>query len=146
VVLVEGDAVRAEAFAGALHRALADLSTSVPRGPLGDAVRAEVALYRASLQAVGAVWEGPSHLVGLDPTPHVLVLPPAARVVHVVPACADAAAALIAPWTGYLTSIGAGTEGAFAGALRTLAPRARRARLGEMQRPPLDGPVDLRLR
>lgn len=149
-VLVEGDAGRAEAFAGALHAALADLSDSVPRGPIDPAMRAEIALYRTSLQAVGAVWEGPSHLVGLDPAPRALVLPPAARVVHVAPASAGAAPALIAPWAAYLTSIGAngslGPTSCLVGALWTIAPRARRARLGEMQRPPLDGPVDLRLR
>jgi hypothetical protein len=157
VVLVEGDAARAEVFADALHRALADLSAAVPRGPLDDAVRAEIALYRASLQAVGALWEGPSHFVGLDPTPRALAFPPAARVVHVVPACGSTAPALIAPWARYLTAIGDNADGALCrggaaivsdlgSALRSFAPRARRARLGEMQRPPLDGPVDLRLR
>ncbi len=142
-VLVEGDALRAEDFARALHAALGALSAAIPRGPLSAATLAEIALYRASIEAIGQVWEGPSHLVGLDPSPRALVLPPAARVVHVVP---GSAAALLGPWAGYLTSVGADAEGGLAAAVRALAPRARRARLGEMQRPPLDGPVDLRLR
>jgi hypothetical protein len=140
-VLVEGEG-RTGAFARALHEALGVLGARVPRGPLDDATRAEVALYRATLQAVGDLWEGDHHLVGLDPSPRALVLPPPARVVHVVPAIA--AASLLAPWADHLTCIGADDEGGAARAARSLAPRARLARLGEMQRPPLDGPVDLR--
>jgi hypothetical protein len=141
-VLVEGDAARAELVASALHEALDDLSKRVPRGPLDPEERAAVANYRASLEAVGAVWEGRDHLIGLDPAPRALVLPPPARVVHVVPA--GAPASLLAPWARYVTCIGADREGELAAAVRSLAPRARVALLGEMQRPPLDGPVDRR--
>jgi hypothetical protein len=141
-VLVEGDAARAAAFATALHQALDELSASVPRGPLDAPARIEVALYRATVQAIGSLWEGRDHLVGLDPSPRALVLPPAARVVHVVPA--GDAVALVAPWAAHLTSIGSEGESPVARALHALAPLARRARLGEMQRPPLDGPVDRR--
>jgi hypothetical protein len=140
-VLVEGEG-RAGAFARALHEALGALGARVPRGLLDDATRAEVAFYRASIQAVGEVWEGGAHLVGLDPSPRALVLPPPARVVHVVPA--GAAASLLAPWASHLTCIGADGEVDAACAARALAPYARRARLGAMQKPPLDGPVDLR--
>ena len=145
-VLVEGDAPRAEDFGRALHSALGALSAAVPRGPLDAATLAEIAFYRASMQAIGDLWEGPSHVVGLDPSPRALVVPPPARVVHVVPVDPDAGAALLGSWASYLTSVGADAEGGLAGAVRELAPRARRARLGEMQRPPLDGPVDLRAR
>jgi acyl-CoA reductase-like NAD-dependent aldehyde dehydrogenase len=141
--LVEGDADRAERFAAALDRALATLSARVPRGPLDDATRAEIALYRAAVQAIGALREGPDHAVGLDPSPRALVLPPAARVVHVVPVTAAEAPALLAPWARYVTIVG-GNDGDLANAVRALSPRARRAPLGWMQRPPLDGPVDLR--
>jgi hypothetical protein len=143
-VLVEGDARRAGDFALALHTALGALSATVPRGSLDPETLAEIARYRASLQAVGDLWEGRDHVVGLDPAPRALVLPPAARVVHVVPAAAGAA--LIGPWAGYLTTVGADAGAGLAAAVRALAPHARRARLGEMQRPPLDGPVDLRRR
>jgi Acyl-CoA reductase (LuxC) len=145
-VLVEGDAARAGRFAHALHEALSALSARVPRGPLDAEARAEIALYRASMQAAGDLWEGRDHAVGLDPLPRALLLPPPARVVHVVPAVAAAARALLVPWADHLTSIGNDDDGAVAAAARSLAPRARRARLGEMQHPPLDGPVDLRRR
>ena len=51
---------------------------------------------------------------------------------------------LLAPWARYLTSIGADDQGPVTSTAHALAPRARRAALGEMQRPPLDGPVDMR--
>ena len=142
--LVEGSAERAGAFAQALDRALATLGARVPRGPLDAAARAELAQYRAALQAVGAHWQGLDHAVGLDVQPRALVLPPAARVVHVVPAEAASAPALIATWARYVTSVGSDDGGDLTRATRALAPRARRAPLGAMQRPPLDGPVDLR--
>jgi hypothetical protein len=144
IVLVEGRGERARAFATALHDALATLSAIVPRGALDGATLAEIALYRASLQAVGDRWEGLDHLVGLDPDPRALVLPPPARIVHVVPIDdAPAIRPLVSPLTHHVTSVGG--EGHVATALGALAPRARRARLGEMQRPPLDGPVDRRV-
>jgi hypothetical protein len=143
VALVEGGAARAASFARALHEALGALGERVPRGPLDDATRAEIALYRAAVEAVGEIHEGRGHEVGLDPAPRALVLPPAARVVHVVPAGTGEAAALIAPWARYLTSVG-GADGPLARVVRAAARWARAAALGQMQRPPLDGPVDLR--
>jgi hypothetical protein len=142
--LVEGGPARAEAFAEALDRALTALGAAVPRGPLDAAARAELALYRAALQAVGLYREGPHHAIGLDLEPRALALPPAARVVHVVAADAATASALVAPWADHLTTVGSDDDGAVTRAVRALAPGARRARLGFMQRPPLDGPVDLR--
>jgi hypothetical protein len=141
-VLVEGDAARAELLASALHASLADFARRVPRGPLSPDERAAVANYRASLEAVGVVWEGSDHLVGLDPAPRALVLPPATRTVHVVPA--SGSATLLAPWARFITCVGADRDGELAAAVRSLAPRARVACLGAMQRPPLDGPVDRR--
>jgi hypothetical protein len=142
--LVEGDAARAAAFAGALHDALAALGARVPRGPLDEATRGEIAMYRAALEAVGEMHEGPWHAVGLARAARALVLPPAARVVHVVPAEAGAAPALLGAWAGYVTSVG-GEDGELSRAVLAMAPGARAAALGEMQRPPLDGPVDRRV-
>ncbi|HTN83110.1 MAG TPA: acyl-CoA reductase, partial [Sorangium sp.] len=143
-VLVDGPAERAEALARALHEALGRAGARVPRGPLDGAARAEIAMYRATLEAVGSFLEGEGHGVGLDPAPRSLLLPPAARVVHVAASSADAAPALLAPIRGAITAIGAGGGGQLARAASTMAPRARVSALGCMQRPPLDGPVDLR--
>ncbi|WP_437642636.1 acyl-CoA reductase [Sorangium sp. So ce854] len=143
-VLVEGPAERAEALARALHEALGEAGSRVPRGPLDDAARAEIAMYRATLEAVGWFREGEGHGVGLDPAPRSLLLPPAARLVHVAASGAAAAPALLAPIGGAITAIGAGGGGELVRAASAVAPRARVSALGRMQRPPLDGPVDLR--
>lgn len=140
--LVHGDA---EAFAEALHRALGALGERVPRGPLEVDTAAEITRYRGTLEAIGTYRAGPHHAVGVDPSPRALVLPPPARVVHVVPASPADVDALLGPWAPFLTVVGADADGELARAIRALAPRARNAALGEMQRPPLDGPVDLRL-
>ncbi|WP_437292408.1 acyl-CoA reductase [Sorangium sp. So ce406] len=145
-VLVEGPAERAEALARALHEALGRAGARVPRGPIDGAARAEIAMYRATLEAVGSFWEGEGHGVGLDAAPRSLLLPPAARVVHVAASSAAAAPALLAPIRGAITAIGAGGGGELARAASAAAPRARVSALGRMQRPPLDGPVDLRAR
>ena len=142
--LVEGDADRAAAFAAALHAALSDLGARVPRGALDEATRAAIALHGAAIDAVGERFTGPHHVVGLDPSPRALPLPPAARVVHVVPARAADATRLLGPWARFITTIGEACPGALLEAAVALAPGARSAKLGRMQRPPLDGPVDRR--
>jgi Acyl-CoA reductase (LuxC) len=140
--LVDGDAGRAAVFAKSLHQALLAAGGRVPRGPLDEATRSAIALYLASIAALGETREGLHHAIALDPAPRALLLPPAARVVHVAPARVESANALLASWARYLTAIGG--EGALAASIATLAPAARRSALGRMQRPPLDGPVDQR--
>lgn len=145
VVLVEGDAARAVEFGQALHEELLALSISIPRGELDVGDLGEFAIYRASIEAVGHYWEGVNHAVGVDPAPRALLLPPAARVVHIVPASAETAAVFIAPWARYITAVGADdNNGPVVRAIQACAPNARFSRLGAMQRPPLDGPVDRR--
>jgi hypothetical protein len=146
VVLVDGDAERADAVAAALDHHLAVLGARIPRGPLDPETAAEVTQYASLIEAVGTLRRGPGHLVGLDPAPRALLLPPAARAVHVVPAEAATAPALLGRWAPYVTCVGAAGDGALLRAVQALAPRARPAALGRMQRPPLDGPVDLRHR
>lgn len=142
--LVEGCDDRAATFAKALDAALRDEGERVPRGPLDAATRSAIALYGAAIDAVGERFAGPHHLVGLDPAPRTLPLPEAARVVHVVPASAASVATLLAPWARFITTVGGAGGGALLDAAHALAPAARHARLGRMQRPPLDGPVDRR--
>jgi len=142
IALVEGSAARASAFYDALAEQLD--RASITRGPLDEGVRAELAMYRASIEAIGEWREGISYAVGFDPAPRSLPLPPAARVVHIAPASAQTASALLFPWAPFIAAIGAIGDGALLRAVLAMAPDARRSRLGEMQRPPLDGPVDRR--
>jgi acyl-CoA reductase-like NAD-dependent aldehyde dehydrogenase len=136
VAVVLGDA---NAFADALHDALGALGRSVPRGEVPSEERAELRRYVDTMTYAGRVLVGHEHLVG---TGDALVLPPTHRTVHVVPAASlDAAAALLAPFAKAIVTVGA----AELDEARAVAPSwARVARLGAMQRPPLDGPVDLR--
>lgn len=142
--LVGGGAERAVAFGEALDHSLAVLGEEVPRGDLDPATASDLALYRATIEAVGVFHGGEGHAVGVDPEPRALVLPPPARVVHVAAADAASAPALLAAWAGFVTSVGADDDGALTRAALAVVPGARRARLGAMQRPPLDGPVDRR--
>jgi hypothetical protein len=119
-----------ERFAVALHDALS--ASLVPRGPLSGPDRAALVAARTTFEAVGAAFEGPHHLVVCDPAPQAIALVPPLRTTAVYPMQPE----LLAPLARHITTIGGG-ELAF-------APRARRAKLGEMQLPPLDGPVDLR--
>ncbi|MEM6787494.1 MAG: proline dehydrogenase [Myxococcota bacterium] len=128
-----------EPFA-ALERLHAALSASaVPRGPLTDHDRVALARARTTLQVVGTWREGPHHALGLDPTPTAPFLLPALRTALVLPLeVADAS------WFSHRKLTVIGGHGPTADALAAAAPHARRLRLGTMQRPPFDGPVDLR--
>jgi hypothetical protein len=148
-VLVEGDSRRASQLAAALHVELALWGARVPRGPLGADARAEQSAFCAIARALGPIWQGEQHLVTLDPTPSALELAPAARVVPVVPCTRAEVARLLEPWARFVAAVGAGLDAsrapsALGETVHALAPWARRSALGQMQRPPLDGPVDLR--
>jgi hypothetical protein len=136
--LVGGGPEKAERFAKALDRELGALGQKIPRGVLDVSTRAELARYRAAMQAIGSFEEGRHHAVGFDPTPRALVLAPAARVVHVVAAEGETLEALLAPFTNALTTIGTESE------RLSRAWPCRVTELGKMQKPPFDGPVDLR--
>jgi hypothetical protein len=144
MVLVEGDGERAEALGEALEQALSEAGARVPRGPLDAETEAEIALYCASMEAVGTFHVGLDCAVAVDPEPRVLHLPPPARVVHLARASCEDAQRLLARWAALVTSVGVDDDGPLACSVFSLVPWARRAQLGCMQRPPLDGPVDRR--
>ncbi|MFO0755902.1 MAG: acyl-CoA reductase [Byssovorax sp.] len=144
VALVDADERWITSFFDVLHRTLLDHGARVPRGPLDEATRSALALHRASAEAIGEVRAGPHHLLALDLAPRALLLPPAARVLGVVRASAGTAGALLGPIARHVTTVGSMGGDALVDAVRALAPGARAATLGEMQRPPLDGPVDRR--
>ncbi|MEZ4262054.1 MAG: acyl-CoA reductase [Polyangiaceae bacterium] len=134
---------RASELAQRLHDELEALSASVPRGPLPSEERAASGRYVATMTYACSVLVGSQHAVGLGPLGAPLVLPPVYRHVHVAP-CRDAehARELTRPFERAVISVGAHSREA-AG---QIAPAwARRAELGRMQRPQLDGPVDLRV-
>lgn len=139
-VFVEGDEFCVSGVFKQLDEMLGVFSFRYPRGTVDCGLQLEIAHYRATMEAIGLYWDGPSHGVGIDDAPRALILPPAARIVHVVPA--RNARALLAPWLRYVTAVGLDGESGLARWLKEAIPRARWSRLGWMQRPLLDGPVD----
>ncbi len=136
VAFVEGDA---DAFAAALDAALGAAGRRVPRGELAPDERAGARRWLDTMAFAGRLLAGEAHAVGVAAEVH---LPPPGRHVVVVPVrrLEDAPAR----WVQFAHFIAA------AGATdpertRALVPAgARLSALGAMQRPPLDGPVDLR--
>ncbi len=171
VALVIGDGalaelvVRAELVMRALAAELSVWNRRAPRGRLHADEAAELRRYVETAAALGAAIEGEGFAVGLDEAPSALLLPPPARAIHVVPAALADVGRLLAPWGPKIAAIGhssgrrdgAETRGgavpeegrapaappALVAAIK-IAPGARVSMLGAMQRPPLDGPVDLR--
>lgn len=145
-VLVEGEPEGAVRLGLALDAALTEAAKRVPRGALDDAMKAEIAMYGASMQALGRFVERPSHAIGVDedPCPRALVLAPPARLVHVASARLGDAQRLVEYWARFVTVLGKSDASSFCEAIASRLPFARHVGLGAMQRPPLDGPVDLR--
>ena len=142
IALVLGDAARASALADALHAQLERLEVSVPRGAVPADERAAAGRYLATMTYACRALVGSAHAIGIAPPGAPLVLPPPYRTVHVA-ACAslEEATRLLAPLATGVVTVGSDDPGS----AQLLAPSwARIAVLGMMQRPPLDGPVDLR--
>lgn len=132
IVFVEGDP---EALADALAEALAARERDVPRGALTGAERAELERWADSVAFAGTLRRGPAWAVAVAEVP---ALPPPGRHVLVLP---WRGARSLEPMARYVVAVGAPTAEA---ARRIAPPHARVSRLGEMQKPRLDGPVDLR--
>jgi hypothetical protein len=85
---------------------------------------------------------GTHHAVGIAPAGAPMIPCPAYRHVHVASCPTEQGAlGLLDPLRSSITAVGSDDEDA---ARRLAPPWARRSVLGRMQRPPLDGPVDLR--
>lgn len=141
LVCVLGDAARAKQLVDALAQALQRLNDELPPGAEGPEARAERRRYLdAATYAFDVVQAGASFVsLSLEAR---LELPPAGRNLHVA-SVSDPAASL-SPLQRHLTSIAVQGPEALRGRLQRAFPGARTCELGAMQRPPLDGPVDLR--
>lgn len=139
--LVEGGEARALELAEALHAELEVFDTNIPRGQVPGDERAAIGSYAATMTYASRMLVGKTHGIGVAPHGAPLLLPPPYRHVHVAPVRDVAEAAkLLAPLAKGISIIGA-EDDALAEALGI---RVRTAPIGRMQRPPLDGPVDLR--
>jgi hypothetical protein len=143
VAVVIGDPSRGERFAAALAARLAETESHVPRGRVDEGEMREAARYAETMAFAGMVWRGEGHVVGLV-AEGGLVVPPPGRHVHVV-RVPDVAAArhLLKPIERQIVAVGCDVPD-LGGALVCDVARVRISALGHMQRPPFDGPVDLR--
>ena len=142
----EGSNDDAEAFAVALHERLTDWGRRIPRGALTDDERSAAVRWGDAIAFAGRVWTGVDHVVALAPGARAgalpPMLPPSARHVIVVPVrSADEARAAIGAIAPFVVTVGS-TD--LDRAVEVAPAHARAARLGSMQRPALDGPVDRR--
>jgi hypothetical protein len=150
IVFVEGTAERGAAFAGSLDECLSLAASRVPRGRLTEAEQADATRWRDALTFVGRVWGGGDHVVAFAAFAGnvPLAVPPPGRHVLVVaaPDPGEIQAAL-APMARFVVTVGASDLARLASSLAAsvVPAHARLARLGAMQRPPLDGPVDRRV-
>lgn len=147
VAFVVGERHAAD-VARALHAELSRLEAVVPRGALTAAERADIVRYVETMSCAGEVSLGPTHALGLARAAEpFMTLPPPGRVLHIAAVDRFEDVPLHArPLTRALTTIGAAPSelGRVTEIARELGARARIAELGAMQRPRLDGPVDLR--
>ncbi|MGD0675650.1 MAG: acyl-CoA reductase, partial [Polyangiaceae bacterium] len=142
LAFVEGDDRRGEAFATAMHDELTDWDSHAPRGVLSFEERAQVAAWQDTLTFAGRLFPGTGHLVGLLPHGAPVSWPPVGRHLAVWTAPKiEAFVHAIAPTAPFVVTVGSDDPDR----ARAVAPiHARMTRLGRMQRPPLDGPVDRR--
>lgn len=142
VLLIQGSRAFAEDFQGKLVLSLADAEAQVPRGALEAAELAGISRYESTFRYVGGLCRAGQGAVTLDPEPERIVIPPPGRYLHITRT--QSALPLLEELGPHLTSIAcAGNEHLPGLILEKLGPR-RVVAFGELQRPALDGPVDLR--
>ncbi|APS00476.1 acyl-CoA reductase [Pajaroellobacter abortibovis] len=143
IAFVEGGVEQLHSFADALHNALIQYALKVPRGELSVQEEQECTEYEITLRFLGKVWKGKEHLIGTveDPTVSLFLAPPG-RCIHLMPLEHLAQfPTRIAPLFSLVLTIGSPDPDA----IRALVPPwIRLAKLGKIQSPPLDGPVDRR--
>jgi hypothetical protein len=143
VVLVQGNPEVARPLWKAVAEEMVKREVQIPVGDISREERAEIARYRDTLCMVGEVLNAGKGLVSLETQRSPWILPPIGRILHIRSTKDSIEDAL--PHAAKLTTIGiSSTETSKASRLQTVFPNARIAKLGQMQRPRLDGPVDLR--
>ncbi len=143
LLIVEGPREYAEMLCVELARALASWERAVPRGRLTPDEAADAARYRRTMAYVGPTFLGETGFLALDPQTDRIVFPPVGRHLHVT--VTEDALGLLRTIEDQVTCIGFSHTDQLPGRCQqALGPR-RYVDVGLMQKPPLDGPVDLRI-
>lgn len=133
-----------EAFAAQLHRELQRMGQAVPRATLSQEERASLRRAQSTFEALGGWLHGPHHAIGIDLEPERLHLLPALRAILVTGGDASQLASYLGPHSHMITCVAGDLSPPCFGALVEPLRRTRHCALGDMQKPPFDGPVDLR--
>jgi hypothetical protein len=150
-VLALGARVAPDAFARQLAAALAELELALPLGRLDPSERAEATWFRQCAAYAGMLLPAGSGAVSVrapleagalaNDGALALEVPPAGRYLEILPiARLEPALRALRPW---ITSVGCASARLEEQLLSWLDP-VRVTRVGQMQRPPFDGPVDRR--
>jgi hypothetical protein len=151
-VLALGARVTLDRFARQLAAALAELELALPLGRLDRSERAEATWFRQCAAYAGTLLPAGSGAVSVrapleagarlaNDGALALEVPPAGRYLEIVPiAHLEPALRALRPW---ITSVGCASPRLEEQLLSWLDP-VRVTRVGQMQRPPFDGPVDRR--
>jgi len=143
VILVEKNRDRSWLLGQALAQALAQREQEIPRGTLTPNERADIRRFHDMMCIAGRALPAGNGLVTMETDLLPWTLPPAGRVLH-VRTVADAVSDL-RPLALAITTIAVNpTNTEAATRLERAFPSARITSVGRMQRPALDGPVDLR--
>ena len=140
VVFSGGDG-EARSFAELVAAELAALSERLPLGVLDPEESADVTRFRDAFTVAGGAFSAGTGWVGVGRR-DLLAVAPVGRNLVVVPT-ADAVR-LLTPRQSSIAAVGFSATPALAEAVRGALPGARPSPLGQMQRPPFDGPVDRR--
>lgn len=141
-VLLEGDAALAEALVPALAHAFVELETRVPVGAIAPEERAEQRRQRAALAVAGTVCPAGSGFVARVSDAGVLETLPSGRCFGVV--CVDDAAEIARALAPAITTCAVAGAPELRARVAEALPTARLTVPGRLQRPPFDGPADLR--
>lgn len=149
VVLALGGGDRVAAFAELLAECLVEVERRLPRGRLAPEELADARWYRECAACFGALHDTGRGAVSLGlellAVPGQIAVPievpPPGRHLEVLAvSCLEPALSGLSRW---VTAVGCSDE-ALEARVRQVLPRARVGPVGSMQRPPFDGPVDLR--
>jgi hypothetical protein len=142
-VVALAESIALQPFLDALGAALVAAERELPRGLLSADEQAAVTHFRVlALVCADRVHGFGESIVAVQHEDERVLLPPVGR--NLVLMTGSGALDRLARSASQITTVGiAGDADTFA-TVAALFPRARHCRLGQMQRPPFDGPLDLR--
>jgi hypothetical protein len=143
VVLVQGSPDVARRLWHAVAIEMRNGETQIPVGDFSPEERVAIVRGRDTLCVASEVIDAGTGWVSLGTQSLPWILPPVGRILHI--RSTNDSIEDARPHAAYLTTIGVNSmEASTTHQLRAAFPNARIAKLGQMQRPRLDGPVDLR--